>query len=231
MKIILLLFLGLFACKHKQDFSQTTAKKYRSYKNFPISMVGAYKMNVVYVGVDNPLGIVVNAIPPEDLLVEAIGCGATLKIDKTNRWNWHYTLNVQEAGEVKIILKEKKSNSIINCVYFRSKRIPDPVVRLGRKTGGAIGTGEMRAQLGLIPELENFDFEARCAIQSFTLYYTARREEPVEIKATGGRFTGAVLEAIKKANIGDQYQFVDMRVSCPGDAVARALNSLAFTIK
>lgn len=202
-----------------------------AYKNGDKKLTGATisaeKMNVVYVGVDNPLSIVANGIASEDLKVEATGGAA--QITKTNGSN--YILKVSQQGEVKISLKDKFSEKLIGVFTFRAKRIPDPIVKLAGKTGGAIGTGEMRAQAGLIAGLENFDFDARCEIVSFTLYYKGKGQDPVEIKATGGRFSGAVLQATQNANTGDQYQFVDMRAKCPGDVAGRGLNSLAFTVK
>lgn len=238
-ELFLLFFLfGLLACK-EQEFSKTTFKKYSSYKNVPVSAVSAENMNIVYVGVDNPLNIVVNGISPKDLLIEVEGCGATLKINDSSRcpWNWSYTLHVQESGQVKITLKKKKEknkNKIVGSFNFRSRYAPDPIVKLGQKTEGTMVVREMAAQIGLIPMLMDFDFEMRCKVVSFTLYHSSKGQAPAEIKSktsNSGRFTGAALQAIQNASVGDKYQFVDVRVICQGDKLPRPVNNLVFEIR
>jgi GldM C-terminal domain len=202
-----------------------------AYKNGDKKLTGATvsaeKMNVVYVGVDNPMSIVANGIANEDLQVQVTGAGAQI----TYKNGGNYLLKTSQQGELQISLTDKQSQKKIGTFNFRSKRIPDPVIKLSGKTGGALGTGEMRAQVGLIPAIENFDFDARCEISSFILYYKGKGQDPVEIKSAGGRFSGAVLQATQNANTGDQYQFVDIRAKCPGDVAGRGLNSLAFSIK
>ena len=90
---------------------------------------------------------------------------------------------------------------------------------------------EMHEMRGLMAMLENFDFDARCKIQGFTMYYTPKRQDPIEIVANGGRFTGRAMQAIQSAKFGDSYQFIDVKGRCPGDQASRKLNSLAFVIK
>ena len=46
---------------------------------------------------------------------------------------------------------------------------------LSDKRGGAMPNGVFKAQQGVIPVLENSDFEAKCQIQSFRLVRVAPR--------------------------------------------------------
>lgn len=98
------------------------------------------------------------------------------------------------------------------------------------KTGN-ITAAEFKAQLGLIAWLDNFDFDAKCLIDSYTLYYTAKRKDPIVLKAKGGKFKGMVNKIIKQAASGDQYTFTDVKVKCSGDTVGRPANSLYFKIR
>lgn len=98
------------------------------------------------------------------------------------------------------------------------------------KTGN-ITAAEFKAQLGLIAWLDNFDFDAKCTVDSYTLYYTARRKDPVMLNAKGGRFKGMINRIIKQASSGDQYTFTNVKVKCPGDEVGRPANSLYFKIR
>jgi hypothetical protein len=98
------------------------------------------------------------------------------------------------------------------------------------KTGN-ITASEFKAQLGLIAWLNDFDFDAKCSVDSYTLYYTARRKDPVVLKARGGKFKGTINKIIKQAASGDQYTFTNVKVKCPGDVVGRPANSLYFKIR
>lgn len=98
------------------------------------------------------------------------------------------------------------------------------------KTGN-ITAAEFKAQLGLIAWLDNFDFDAKCTVDSYTLYYTARRKDPVMLNARGGKFKGMMNKVIKQAASGDQYTFTNVKVKCPGDVVGRSANSLYFKIR
>ena len=63
------------------------------------------------------------------------------------------------------------------------------------------------------------------------MYYTPKRQDPIPIEGTGGRFTGKVLKAIRSAKPGSQYTFSKVKARCPGDSAGRLINGLAFQIR
>lgn len=186
--------------------------------------VSADMMNVFYIGVDNPISVSAAGVPSEQLKVSCSGSGIEMQGNGTKR-----TIRVKKPGIAKVTLS---GGGLQRTDFeFRVKRIPDPVVKLGKKVDGVMKSGEFRAQLGLLPTLENFDFKAKCNIQSYTLYYTPKRDDPQPIKGTGARFAGQVATVVKRAKPGDQYAFTEVRAKCPGDIAARRVNGLTFTIK
>ena len=114
---------------------------------------------------------------------------------------------------------------------FRAKRIPNPKVMVNNQTEGTIKSGTFRVQRGLYPKLENFDFEAKCKIQSYTLYYTKKGGDPVKEDVKGGAFSGRTGTYVKSAKAGDQFIFTKVKARCPGDAQGRSVNGLAFMIR
>ncbi len=98
---------------------------------------------------------------------------------------------------------------------------------------GIITVGEMRATKSLRAVLPNFDFDAKCNVVSFTMYHVPKNQDVATYINRGGDFNAQVLKAVQSARIGDQYQFVDVRGRCPGDAddAQRPLNSLAFLVR
>lgn len=192
----------------------------------PSVTVSADKMNVFYIGVDNPVTIAASGISSNQLRVNASGVSLKRRPGGTSS---QYVTKPTKPGTATITV----SGGALKATpfKFRVKRIPDPVVRLGNIKEGRIGNGTMKAQRGLIPWLENFDFEAKCKIQSYNMFYIPKRQDAVLIKGTGGSFSGRVLQAVQAAKPGDSYQFTDVKARCPGDPAARKVNSVSVVIK
>ena len=207
------------------DKTETFTKDFSYEVGQPSVNVSADKMNVFYVGVDNPVTVAAAGVTTSSMKVSMTG-GTLTKKSGTS-----YVVTASKpTNNAVITVKDTKNNKNFPFT-FRVKRIPDPVVRLGKQTDGLIGSGEMKAQPGLAAWLDNFDFDAKCNVQSYTMYYTRKRQDPVEIEGKGGRFSGKVGDAIRQAKPGDQYAFTNVKARCPGDSAARRVNGLAFKIK
>ncbi len=187
--------------------------------------VSADKMNVFFIGVDNPISVSAAGIPTADLRVSASGGGA--RVRKVN--NTNYVVNVSEVTDnVRINIS---GGGVRDSKPFRSKRIPDPIAKLGRSKGGSIGSGEFRVQAGVLAILENFDFDATCQIDRFEMVYVAPRQDAVLVQNSGPRFVSRAKNLIGRAKPGDTYFFRDVRAKCPGDKNTRQINDMVFTVK
>lgn len=186
--------------------------------------VSADKMNVFYIGVDNPVTVSAAGVSSNQLQVSGSG-PITLSPNGTNK----YTVRASSVGEATITLSAP--GLAASQFKFRCKRIPDPVVKLANKTSGKLGSGEMRAQQGLIPILENFDFDARCEVVGFEMARVAKRQDPMLSANQGGRFGGQSATMISQAAPGDIFYFNNVKVRCPGDAASREVNPLNFEIR
>jgi len=186
--------------------------------------IAADKMNVFYIGVENPITIAVSGMDNKNLSLKAEG--AEIRASS----NGQYSVVCSQPGQLDLTVTNKKTGRS-KTMPFRVKRIPDPVIKLGKKINGLIGSGEFRAQVGLSANLENFDMDARCVIQSYTLFYVRKYSDPIGLRGTGGRFTGRISSVIRQAKPGDQYSFTEVKVRCPGDAIGRRVNGLSFKIR
>ena len=187
--------------------------------------VSADKMNVFYIGVDNPVSVSASGVSSNDLDVRASGCS----IRATSRANGKYLVTADKPGDAKIILS---GGGLPSTTFdFRVKKIPDPVARLSKSSGGTMGNGTFKAQGGVGAFLDNFDFDATCQIQGFTLVYVASRQDPVEVINAGARYNDQSRRLVNQAKPGDIYYFDDVKARCPGDKVGRPINSMVFKIK
>jgi hypothetical protein len=184
--------------------------------------VEASKMNVFYIGVDNPIAVSAAGVSSNDVRVSCENC----TLNKTG--DLKYNVTVSRPGMANVVVTAPGLNI---KKEFRVKPIPDPVpiISSGKK-GGAIGSGEMAANSGLIAKLENFDFDARCNIQSYILVRVPRREDPQQANVSGPSNAEAE-RYLRMAKPGDLYQYLEIRARCPGDVAARNIGSLSFFVK
>ncbi len=186
--------------------------------------VSADKMNVFYIGVDNPVSVVVAGANSNEVKVNGSGAGLRVK-----GGGGKYTATVSSPGEATITVSGGGLPS--TPFTFRAKRIPDPVARLSKSSGGSMGNGEFKAQGGVGAFLDNFDFDANCKIQGFNLVYVAKRQDPVESINNGPRYNDKSKRLVNSAKPGDIYYFDNVKARCPGDTAGRPINSMVFKIK
>lgn len=184
--------------------------------------ISAAKMNVFYIGVDNPVEVSAAGVSSGQIKVGMDGGDISRNSDGT------YTVRVSRQGEATINVSAPNLNG---SKKFRVKRIPDPVPMLGGKErGGRIGNGTFKAHEGLVPVLEGFDFDARCNIAGFNLVRVAKRQDPESQPNPGARIGGGAAALRQKAAPGDKFVFQDIRCKCPGDVADRNLGQLVFDI-
>lgn len=189
--------------------------------------VAAEKMNVFYIGVDNPVSISAAGIPTAQLNIDARGAGITMEPmeGNPNRFN----VRVRQPGDASIVLSGGGLEE--TSFDFRVKRIPTPVAQLGNEKGGTLGDGQFKAQRGVIAMLEDFAFDARCEIEGFRLVRVAPRQDPEIATNAGGAFGAEARRLVDQASPGDRFFFENVRARCPGDPAPRRVNDLVFSIR
>ena len=180
------------------------------------------KMNVMYVGVENPVSISAAGVASGDVKVSATG------INLTKTAGGKYVAIPRQKGEATITIAGGGLQP--TTFKYKIKKIPDPVMYLGNNTGGAIKLAEFKAQQGLIPILENFDFDAKCSVDGFEVARV--RNGDVATSTNGGaRFQGDTRRLIDNAALKDIFYFDNIKVRCPGDEAGRKMPGMFFNIK
>lgn len=184
------------------------------------------KMNVFYIGVDNPISVSAAGVSSNDVKVTGSGAGITVSSNGGGK----YTVKVATPGEATLTVS---GGGASQSFQYRVKRIPDPTPLLGAKhRSKAMGNGEFKAQSGIAAVLENFDFDVRCDVVGFEATYLKKRQDPSpEIANAGARFNEKVQSMVNQAGPGDQYFFDNVKAKCPGDGAPRNLGALSFKIK
>ncbi|WP_420457982.1 GldM family protein [Neolewinella sp.] len=188
--------------------------------------VSADKMNVFYMGVDNPITVSAAGVSSNDVRV-SFGDAISGSGSGTN----YVVKGVRPTGNNTTDVTVTAGGQLLGAFPFRVKPIPDPTPTMGGQQGGDIPNSTFRAQRGVFAELKNFDFDARCDIAGFQILYIPAREDALLATNGGGAFSGEAAALIGRAKPGDNYTFKNIKAKCPGDAAARNLGTMSFTIR
>ena len=182
------------------------------------------KMNVLYIGVPNPLTI--SSGTGAEKTNASLSTGGSLS---KGAGPGKYIANVTSpTNDAKIIVSaDGKSTSY----PVRIKRIPDPIPTLGGKIkgGSKINKATLQAQGGLVALLENFDFDARFNIISFTFMLAQKGGDVSPKNVDGPVLTEAVKSSVSRAKPGDLVIFDNIKAKGP-DGTVRNLGSMTLTV-
>lgn len=189
----------------------------------PSAVVSPDKMNVLYVGVPNPLSVSAPGIPVEKLHVGL--SGGSLSGAKG-----HYEARVTSVGETTITISAEVApgkTQTLSSTKFRVKRIPDPKAMFGGKSGGSTSAVNLRAQDRLFAKLDNFEFDAKFTIRSFKMLISKPHQDPVIASSTGADLSGQQRAAMNGVVPGSQVIFDDIIAVGP-DGSQRQLDPIIF---
>jgi len=170
----------------------------------PSLAISADKMNVFYIGVDNPVSI---AAPMPNFT--ASGAGLT----KSGK-GW--VVRPKSPGTMKITvtgIDDVTGNKVnLGSSEFRVKRIPDPKAFCGGKSGSeSIKLIQLKSASTVVAKMENFDFDINVNVNSF-MFSTTKAGEVQEIKVSGNKLDGRCQSMISKAKKNQKF-FIE-QISC-----------------
>jgi gliding motility-associated protein GldM len=182
------------------------------------------KMNVVYIGVDNPLTISGGSVGAEKVHVNFASPGATLAKGSGD----HYIARATTPGISKIIVNAAGKNFEFP---IRVKNLPLPGGFIGSKKGGAISSAEFKAIGGLIARLEDSDFEAPFKVVSYKLGAIGGSiSQYTEASNDGNRWSGSAANIVQRSTPGTNIFFDQIRVVGP-DGKQREIQPMVFSLR
>jgi gliding motility-associated GldM-like protein len=189
----------------------------------PTVSIAVDKMNVLYIGIDNPITVAVSGISTEETKVESE------QLNIQDQGNGHYIVKAKTPG--KAIIKVTAEGHAPKEIEFRVKRIPDPIAAFGNNQGGVISADRIMKSEGIDAVLYCFDYDTRCEITGYSMTYVAKGGDPVESINRSGKHSEKTLELLQNAKPGDIYYFDNVLCQCPGDSSTRPINSMVFKIR
>lgn len=177
------------------------------------------KMNVFYIGVDNP--ITIGSPTGWDKTSVSIA-GGTISGSGSKR-----VVRVTAIGPASItVVADGKSSKF----DFRVKRIPDPVIKVGPSGGGSMQAVVFRGQQFVRAELENFDFEARFSVTGATIYFNNPGDRNVKKVTISSGGLAAAADYMKTLVPGSTVIFDNIRVVGPDGQPRTIQNPPGFSL-
>jgi gliding motility-associated protein GldM len=180
------------------------------------------KMNVLYIGVDNPLTISGGSVGAEKTKVSfADGSISRAGGDR-------YIAKPSKPGMSKIVVNANGKNFEFP---MRLKYLPPPTGFVGSKKGGSISSAEFKAIGAVIAKLEDSDFEAPYKVISYRLGAVGG---PIQLYQEavneGNRWSGQAASLVTRSGPGTRI-FIDAINVVGPDGRKREIPGLQFSLK
>lgn len=187
----------------------------------PMATISPIKMNVMYIGVDNPIDVSVSGVAAANVQASFPGCTVSGS-------GGHYIVKPTTApGTKSMVTVSAKmpdgTSKAMGKMEFRIKKVPDPVgMYLGSK-GGKMPLAQVKAGQGINCVLENFDFDLKFNITSFTMGANIGGNY-MEANCSGPAFNSQAKDILTRLKTGSKVFFDNVKAKGP-DGTTRTLQS------
>lgn len=191
-------------------------------QNFTVS---ADKMNVLYIGVDNPISVTVENYSCEFIAV-------TTNNGKISGNNCRYIFSGGTVGVANIAVykKVKGKMQVIGIWPFRVKHLPLPVFKIASGRPSMLKV-EIANQQYVRAELENFDIDIRYTIDSFKVCIISNDTCKFNVKTNyGNKISEEIRDDFKALKQNDTVVFKDIFIKQP-DGTKETLAPIIITIR
>ncbi|MEJ5316106.1 MAG: gliding motility protein GldM [Tenuifilum sp.] len=194
----------------------------------PNVVIAPTKMNVLYLGVENPIDISVPGFAPDKVSatisrgsIKPVGMGSYIAQPGAGAPTVEISVFAETEGKRKVTMGTKT---------FRVKKVPPPTPKVLGVTGKVVNKNELEASLGVVAEMpQDFDFDLKFKVVSFKLSATVGGFLQ-EKESTSSRFTDEQKRIIASIRSGSQIAITDVKAVGPsGDVVE--LNDLVLKIR
>lgn len=192
------------------------------------AVVSPTKMNVFYRGVENPVSISVSGVGKESIKAK-ITKG---RIRPASGGGWEVMPAPGPEGEIikiRVYADVDGNQRFMGEMPFRVKNVPNPIAKIGGRSQGSISLTDLSRSVGVLAEMDDFDFDLEFEITEFTVSAVVSGGFTKREKSTSSKFTNAQKDIIRTLTSGKNLTVTDVKAVGPGGDV-RVLNSIVLKI-
>ncbi|MDR1347665.1 MAG: gliding motility protein GldM [Prevotellaceae bacterium] len=180
------------------------------------AVISPTKMNVFYLGVDNPVEISVSGVPQEKISPSCVGgqlrkegAGYIVTPNTGSR-----TCEISVSAEVNGVRQQMKTQ------VFRVKKLPTPNAAVSGVTGKSATRSELASSQGLLAKMpDDFEFDLKYTVTSFRVSVTGSGGYEKEEPSNGAYFSTAQKTLFNNLRTGQRVFISDIKATGPGGAV------------
>ncbi|MBN2481147.1 MAG: gliding motility protein GldM [Bacteroidales bacterium] len=187
-------------------------------------VVSPTKMNVFYLGVDNPVEISVPGVPANQ--VQASASNGTIK-----RSGSSWIMNPMRQGNCIVTVSAQLNGSWaqVGSKPFRVKTVPDPIAMVANQRSGIISKSVLLAQPGVVAAMpEDFEFDLTFRVTEYTVVAIVGGFVN-DVKVSGNQFNQEVRNLINGLSRGASVYIEEIRAVGP-DGGVRPLSPISLKL-
>ncbi len=187
----------------------------------PMAVISATELNVVYIGLDNPISVSVPGYAAADIKLSTTGGtlvpGPTrgnylVKVDQSVGREITITASVRdEQGRMKEMGKQK----------YRVRQVPKPLPALGSiDASGTVSAGQLAATQYVMTPLKDFIYQnVQYTPAEYTIIYIPKGDVAKPYRGYGTAITPELRNVFRNARSGDRVILAQVRVDGPSGRV------------
>jgi gliding motility-associated protein GldM len=200
----------------------------------PNVVVSPTAMNVLYMGIDNPIDVSVPNVSPDKVKIRVtngVYSVGKAKNSKGENFRGNWLIKPNAVGQnVQVHVSADINGKVMQFapLDFRVKAIPDPVAIFAGKSTGNVPRATAAAQQGVFAILPDFDFDLNYNITGFTVLYSDNRGD-FEEQSNNSNLTPAQKNLIGRLTRGKNLIIKDIKALGP-DGRTRELMPIILKI-
>ena len=186
----------------------------------PNVIVSPTAMNVMYMGIPNPIDVSVPGISPDKIHIKVVNGSFTTERVKNSKGeyfkgSWAVKPNAVGQDVQVVVTADINGKPTQYAPYpFRVKKIPSPIAIFGNKSTGTIPRATAAAQQGVFAVLPDFDFDLQYSITGFTILYSDKGSD-YEESSTNSNLTTKQKDLIGRLTRGKNLIIKDIKALGP----------------
>ncbi len=214
-------------------FNQTTGKE--EVTNYTVqytvgsanASIALDKMNVLYIGVDNPVTIAASGGGDDKVNATISGGGGSISRVGGGKWVARVT---QQSDDC--IINVTVDGRTMGAMKFRVRQIPGAQATIGGAISGEnIAAGTFRAQGGVAAWIKDFPFDLKYTVTQFTLSTDTDEGDIAEAQVQGNAFNAKAAQIIRDHVKAGKTVYIDNIRVQGEDGQNKKVASLVYYIK
>lgn len=193
----------------------------------PSVTISPTKMNVLYMGIANPIQVSVPGVASQNLEVSM----SNGRVEKKGEEYFVYPTKLDASAKSTSISVSATMNGEkrqMGAMPFRVKEVPPPVATVGGMNGGTLRKEDLLAEEGIFAELKDFDFDLKFKVTQFDITFGGTYVKTTSSKSN--RFTDEQKGFFRSLNTGSTI-YIDNIMAKGDDGSTRPLSPIGIKIK